>query len=125
MGNTDNKIRSFEDLEVWKEARILVVAIYEVTKKFPKEEMFGLVNQMRRATVSVISNIAEGFSRKTSNEKFQFYSISSGSLVELHTQVIIAKDIGYVSDVESNGIINQINKIGRLLTGLKRKVMST
>lgn len=92
------KIRSFTDLVVWKEAHKLVLMVYEVTKKFPKEEAFGLTSQMQRAAVSITSNIAEGFSRRSPKEKLQFYSITHGSLTELQNHILIARDIGYVKN---------------------------
>ncbi len=92
------KIRSFTDLVVWKEAHKLVLMVYEVTKKFPKEEAFGLTSQMQRAAVSITSNITEGFSRRSPKEKLQFYSITHGSLTELQNHILIARDIGYVKN---------------------------
>src|SRR3990167_3274875 len=91
------KISSFKDLIAWKEGHKLAVTIYEITKAFPKEEIFGLTNQIRRAAVLVTSNIAEGFSRNSSKEKIQFYSIALGSLSEVQSQILIAKDIGYLA----------------------------
>ena len=90
------KIQSFTDLDVWREAHALVIIIYKLTKNFPREELFGLVSQMRRAAVSITSNIAEGFSRYSYKEKAQFYSMALGSLTELHSQLLIAKDIDYL-----------------------------
>lgn len=77
------KIQSFTDLNAWKEGHLLVILVYKITKSFPKDELFGIVNQMRRCAVSITSNIAEGFSRQTFKEKVQFYCISLGSLTEL------------------------------------------
>ncbi len=94
------KIKSFRDLDVWKIGHELVLIIYKVTKNFPKEEMFGLTSQMRRSAVSVTSNIAEGFSRVSPKEKAHFYNISKGSLTELHDQLIISLDVGYLSSEE-------------------------
>src|ERR1035437_4154937 len=92
-----NKIRSFTDLIVWQEAHKLVSMIYKETKTFPKDEIFGIVSQMRRAAVSITSNIAEDFSRHSNKEKVQFFSISHGSLTELQNQLLIARDVGYLS----------------------------
>jgi len=77
-----NKIKSFIDLNAYKEAHKLVLMIYQVTKEFPKEERYGLIDQMRRAAVSITSNIAEGFSRKTIKDKYQFYTLAQSSLIE-------------------------------------------
>lgn len=90
------KIESFTDLVVWKEAHGLVLSVYLFTKSFPKEEMFGLVSQMRRSAVSITSNIAEGFSRQSYKEKIQFYYIARGSLTELQNQLLIARDVKYL-----------------------------
>ena len=92
-----NKIESFTDLQVWQAGHALVVEIYKVTKQFPREESFGLTSQIRRAAVSVTSNIAEGFGRQSYKEKVQFYHMSYGSLVEVENQLLIARDVGYVS----------------------------
>lgn len=83
MNQESRKIKSFTDLTVWKEAHELVLLIYSLTKDFPKEELFGLVTQIRRAVVSITSNIAEGFSRNSYKEKAQFYAMALGSLTEV------------------------------------------
>lgn len=92
----EEKITSFTKLNAWKEGHTLVLIIYRTTKIFPKEEFFGLINQMRRCSVSITSNIAEGFSRNSWKEKLQFYSMVLGSLTELQNQLIIARDVGYI-----------------------------
>src|SRR3989338_7285206 len=97
-----NKIKSFTDLNAWREAHKLALMVYKATKDFPKEEIFGLVNQTRRAAVSINSNIAEGFSRQSYSEKIQFYSITQGSNTELQNQLLIAKDVGYLSQASFN-----------------------
>jgi len=89
--------QSFTHLEVWQEGHKLVLGVYRAAKSFPKEELFALVSQMRRAAVSVTSNIAEGFARTSYREKAQFYQIARGSLVELQNQLLISRDIGYLS----------------------------
>lgn len=94
------KIKSFRDLDVWKVGHELVLEIYKLTREFPKEEMFGLTSQMRRSAVSITSNIAEGFSRRSPKEKVQFYTISNGSLSELHDQLIISHDVGFIGSDE-------------------------
>jgi four helix bundle protein len=98
------KIQNFKDLDVWKEGHNLVIEIYAVTKEFPREEQFGLVSQMRRAAVSITSNIAEGFVRKSYKDKAHFYNMSKGSLAELQDQLLISKDVGYIDDVIYNKI---------------------
>jgi four helix bundle protein len=83
---------------VWKEGHKLVVMIYKATKRFPKDELFGLTNQIRRAAVSITSNIAEGFSRNTFKDKTNFYAIALGSLTETQNQLLVARDVGYMDN---------------------------
>ncbi|MBI4090749.1 MAG: four helix bundle protein [Candidatus Komeilibacteria bacterium] len=115
------KIRSFRDLFAWQEAHKLVLDIYTKTRNFPKEEMYGLVNQMRRCVVSVSSNIAEGFSRQSYLEKAHFYSMSQGSVTELQNQLIIANDVHYISDELFQVTYEQSVKVHKLLNGLIKK----
>ena len=98
----------FISLEVWKEARKLTNLVYDKTKGFPKEELFGLINQIRRCAVSVPSNIAEGCGRRTSNDTIQFLHISRGSLYELETQIYLSVDQNYISEIEFTEISDQI-----------------
>src|SRR3989344_1808308 len=102
MDNKNKKIESFKDLIAWQKGHELVLEIYKITKAFPKEEQFGLTNQLRRAAVSLTSNIAEGFSRRSYKEKSQFYSMALGSLTEVQNQLLIAEDIGYISKQNSS-----------------------
>jgi len=95
--------------------------MYRLTKLFPKEEVFGLVSQMRRSAVSISSNIAEGFGRQGFKEKIQFYYLSHGSLTELKNQILIAKDIEYIKAEDFNSLAEQINHAHKLLQGLIRK----
>jgi len=120
MPEVKAKIRSFTDLNAWKEGHKLVIVIYQITKNFPKEEIFGLTNQMRRCAVSITSNITEGFSRQTVKEKVQLYSISHGSVTELQNQLVIARDIKYLSKEEFNKIAEQTIIVHKLITGLKK-----
>lgn len=112
------KISSFTDLETWKQAHNLVISVYSATKSFPQTETYGLTDQMKRASLSVSSNIAEGFSRQSPKEKVQFYHIAKGSLTELQNQLIVAKDIGYLEKSIYKEIANQSIQVGKLLTGL-------
>ncbi len=112
------KIRSFKDLEAWRHGHILVLSIYRITKLYPRDEQFGITNQMRRAAVSITSNIAEGFSRQTFKEKYQFYSIALGSLTELQNQLLISKDIGYLSEPDFQKIDEQSLFTLKLIRGL-------
>ena len=121
MNNNSKKIESFMDLNAWKEAHKLVLMIYKITKDFPKEEIFGLTSQIRRAVVSTTSNIAEGFSRQTYKEKIQFYHIAKGSLTEVQDQLLIARDINYINKQDFNDIANQSVIAHKLLNGLIKK----
>jgi four helix bundle protein len=114
------KIKSFTDLYAWQEAHKLVLMVYKVTNKFPRDEIFGLIMQMRRCAVSISSNIAEGFSRSSTKEKVQFYSIAHGSLTELQNQLVIARDVGFLDREEFNKIAKQTIIVHKLITGLKR-----
>ena len=115
------KIREFTDLVAWQKAHELAIDIYSATKKFPKEELYGLTSQMRRAAVSISSNIAEGFGRIGYKEKMQFYYISHGSLTELKNQLLIARDIGCLADEEFNHLDTVLIHVHRLLRGLLKK----
>lgn len=112
------KITSFTDLVTWKEAHKLALMIYTATKTFPKEEMYSLVDQIRRCAVSISSNIAEGFSRQSQKEKSQFYYIAKGSLTELQNQLLVAKDVGYLVKSEFTPIAEQTVTVHKLLNGL-------
>ena len=114
---TGKPIKNFRDLDAWQESHKLAIMLYRATKSFPKEEMFGLTNQMRRAAVSVTSNIAEGFSRQGFKEKIQFYFIAKGSLNELKSQSILAHDIGYLIN-DFIAIIEQAELADKILQGL-------
>src|SRR3989344_1432910 len=102
------KIKDFTDLLAWREGHTLVLLIYKLTKGFPREEAFGLVSQMRRAAGSITSNIAEGFGRHGYKEKVQFYYLAQGSLIELKNQILIAKDVGYISKDECAMLVSQL-----------------
>ncbi len=114
----ENKIRSFTDLNVWKEGHKLVIMIYKATRQFPKDELFGLTNQIRRAVVSITSNIAGGFSRNTFKDKTQFYSIALGSLTEVQNQLLVSRDVGYMDNVMFKEIGNQTVVVSKLCNGL-------
>ena len=112
------KIKSFTDLFAWQEGHKLVLMVYKITKFFPKEEIFGLTSQMRRCVISITSNIAEGFSRQSYKEKVQFYSIAQGSLTELQNQLIIAKDIGFLTKEQFQELALQSIKVHKIINGL-------
>lgn len=114
------KIKTFKDLTVWQEAHQLVLMAYKITEAFPTKEQFGLSAQMRRAAISVTSNIAEGFGRKTANDKEHFYVMAYGSLTELENQLEIAHDLHYINKETYNLAYHRINEVGQLLNGLLR-----
>ncbi len=116
-----NKIKSFTDLNTWKEDHKLVIIIYKQTKNFPKEELFSLTSQIQRASISITSNIAEGFSRHSSKEKIQFYYIALSSLTEVQNQLLIARDIGYIKDKTFKQIADQTVIVSKLCNGLIKK----
>jgi len=120
MDRETKKIQKFTDLIVWQEGHKLVLMIYKETKNFPPEEKYGLVDQMRRAAVSFTSNIAEGFSRKSPKEKNLFYSNAKGSMTELQNQILIARDVDYLSNEVFNRIAEQSVIANKLLTGLSK-----
>lgn len=118
MNNELRKIESFKDLHAWQFSHELVLEIYKVSRGFPNDEQFGLTNQIRRAVVSVTSNLAEGFSRNSYKEKLQFYSISLGSLTEVQNQILIARDIKYISYVDYSSIEQKTLTCSKLINGL-------
>jgi four helix bundle protein len=117
-GMIRSKVVHFTDLVAWQEGHKLVLEIYRITKDFPTKENFILTSQMLRCVISITSNIAEGFSRKGKKEKIQFYSISLGSLTELQNQLIIARDLHYISVEKYNMLDQQTNFSHKLINGL-------
>jgi len=107
------KTKSFKDLIAWQKSYRLVIETYKLTKNFPKDEMYGLSQQMRRCAVSIPSNIAEGYGRQFNKEYKQFLSIGYGSLCELETQYLISIDLGYVNKNEA--IENLMKEVGSML----------
>ncbi len=112
------KIRTFRDLYAWQEAHQLVLMVYVLSKKFPREELFALTSQLRRAIVSITSNLAEGFSRTSYREKANFYSIALGSLTESQNQLIVALDINYLNNADFDTAWNQSITVSKLINGL-------
>ncbi len=113
-----DKIKSFTDLNAWKEGHSLVLHIYGITKTFPSDEKFGLVDQMRRCSVSITSNIAEGFSRKSKKEKAQFLYMSLGSVTEIQNQLLIVRDLEYINKTDFKKIADQTVVVSKLVNGL-------
>jgi four helix bundle protein len=113
------KSRSYRDLEVWQLAIIFVKDIYQATEKFPAHENYGLTHQIRKAAISIPSNIAEGQFRNSSKEFQQFLSIGLGSAAEIETQLIIVKDIGYLSSEQQESLLNTLERIIKMLKKLR------
>lgn len=111
-------IKVFADLNTWKEAHTLVLSIYRLTKRFPSDEQFGLSSQMRRAAVSITSNIAEGFSRATIADKTHFYTMAHGSLTEIQNQLLIARDVHYIDAQPFEKTDRQALQVHKLLSAL-------
>ncbi|MDR1338127.1 MAG: four helix bundle protein [Rickettsiales bacterium] len=111
-----------KDLDVFKKSYKFTLRIYEITRKFPKEELFGLVSQMRRAAYSINSNLMEGSARGSVKEYAKFILISRGSSVELEYQLELSKDLGYIDEFEFNDIIKELNTIGKMLSSLHKSI---
>jgi len=114
------KIETFEDIDAWQKARDLVNKIYEITGKGDFQEDYSLKDQIRRASVSVISNIAEGFDRQSDQEFIRFLYMAKGSVSEVQTQLYIAKDQNYITSEEFNVLYEKVEEISRLIGGLIR-----
>jgi four helix bundle protein len=111
----NKKIESYKDLIVWQKGIELVNEIYILTKRFPKVEMFGLTNQMRRAAVSIPANIAEGWGRNSTKSYIQFVRISRGSLYEIETMMVIAKNQNYINEEQKSSTSSRIDELGKML----------
>ena len=119
---TGGTFKSYRDLEVWQKAMALAKNIYRATVDFPSEERFGLVNQMRRAAVSIPSNIAEGHARSGAREFQRFVSIALGSVAELETQVILSTDLSYLVNQTKEDLLRQLDTVGKMLRGLHKSL---
>jgi four helix bundle protein len=117
-------LKSYRDLLVWQKAVELALLIYRLSEGFPKREIYGLASQVRRAGVSVPSNIAEGYGRNSRREYLQFLSIAQGSLKEMETQTIIAKRLGYVTVSQADRVLADAEIVGKMLGNLIRSLRS-
>jgi len=109
-------IKSFTEIKAWEKAHQLVLEVYKITKTFPEIEKYCLVSQIRRAAISIPSNIAEGFKRKSIKDSEHFYNIADGSLEEVKYQLILAKDLGYISIESFSFIFNLTEEAGKTLS---------
>jgi|SRR5262245_26612120 len=114
--------KSYCDLETWQRAMDLVEETYEETRTFPKDELYGLTNQLRRAVISIPSNIAEGQGRESLKEFLHHLSIAYGSLCEAQTQILIALRLHYLDAEKTEKLMNRTNEVGRLINGLSRSL---
>lgn len=105
----------YKELDIWVQARVLVKTVYVLTKSFPRDEQFSLTSQVRRCVISVPSNIAEGCGRQSNKVTIHFLHIARGSLFELETQLILAGDLNYISDVDN--VLKEIERVKKLLNG--------
>lgn len=117
-------MKTHKDLEVWKLSISFVTEIYKITKTFPKDELYGLTSQIRRASVSIPSNIAEGAARKGNKEIIQFLYIALASASEVETQLIIANNLNYIESPEYDEYSNTISRICRMLSSLIKSISS-
>ncbi|OPY76853.1 MAG: hypothetical protein A4E64_01334 [Syntrophorhabdus sp. PtaU1.Bin058] len=117
-----NKIKNFKDLKVWQKGIEIVIDTYALTKKFPKEELYSLTTQIKRSAISIPSNIAEGFKRFHIKENKQFFYVAQASLAELETQLIIAKELDFISEIALVSLTEKIDHASKMLSSLLRKM---
>ena len=122
MGNGDYSTANFEDLDAWKHAIELAVAIYNLTNNYPKSELFSLTNQMRRASSSISANLAEGYGRHGQKEKLQFYKIANGSLLETKSFCYLSQKLGYITDKDLQKIMPEFISTQKLINALIRSI---
>ena len=118
------KPKSFKDLLVWQRGMALARVIYQITREFPSAEKFGLVSQMRRAAVSIPSNIAEGQARHSTGEFVQFISHAEGSLAESQTQLRLSVDLGFCEETEAHETLARMEELRKMVNGLRRKLVT-
>ena len=117
-------LKNYKELKVWQKAYQLCIMIYKITKHFPREEKYGLTSQIRRSAVSVPSNIAEGYGRKTTQEYIQSLYIANGSHCELETQIMLSKDLGYIKPEEVETLQRDIEEVERMLKALIKSLQN-
>lgn len=115
-------MKKFKNLKIWQEGMKVVLDVYKLTQKLPDEEKLGLISQMRRCSVSIPSNIAEGYGRNSDAELNRFLNIARGSSYELETQLIISSELGFISTAQLENISNQLNNIQGGITNLQKKL---
>jgi four helix bundle protein len=118
----ENMVRTHRDLDVWKKSIDLVTLIYKYTAEYPKDEVYGLTSQIRRCAVSIPSNIAEGSARTTRKDFSHFLAIALGSVAELETQLIISRNLNYLSEAVLDELISELISIRRMTLGLRKSI---
>lgn len=118
-------MKTFRDLLIWQKSMTLVTHTYSVTSNFPKEELFGLTSQIRRCSISIPSNIAEGYGRGTNKDYYRFLTISISSLFEFQTQIEIANNLKYISETEFNTIFENSRELERMISSFMNKIKET
>ena len=118
----NTEIKNFNDLDAWQNAHEIVLEIYKITRDLPKDELFGLVSQLRRATSSITANIAEGFERYHFKDKTRFYYQARGSVAEIQNFIILDKDLDYISSIACKDLDEKANKVRQLINGLIRSI---
>ena len=116
------KSNTFKGLIVWQKSHLLVLSIYKATKNYPKEEVYALTSQVRRAAVSIAANIAEGYKKKTTANKLNFLNISEGSLEEVKYYIVLSKDLEYINEKTANELDSLADEVGRLIHGYSKSV---
>jgi four helix bundle protein len=115
-------VKDFYDLDAWAKGHSLVLEIYKITKEFPKEEKFGAIDQLRRASSSITANIAEGFGRYHFNDKTRFYYQARGSASEVQNFLLLSKDLGYISDDKCDELFKKVGEVRQLINGLIKSI---
>jgi four helix bundle protein len=116
-------VRSYKDLVVWKKAMGLTVEVYRITEGFPKRETYGLVSQMRRAAVSIVSNIAEGHARNSTRDYLHHISFARGSAAELETQLLLSVELGYLTEEKAEHALDECTQIGKMLRTIQESLL--
>jgi four helix bundle protein len=123
--NLEASVQQFTQLRVWQKSHALVLQIYRLTKGFPLDERYGLISQLRRAALSVPTNVAEGSKRKTNTEYARFLNIAEGSLAEAQYLLMVSRDLGYLAETAAKPVLEQAGEIAKMLHGLRTKVGKT
>ncbi len=116
--------KSFEDLTAWKKAHEFVISVYKFSDPFPDKERFGLTSQLRRASISIAANIAEGYKKQSVKDKLRYFNISQGSIEECRYYLILSKDLGYLSSDATLGLENLLNDSSRLLNAYCKAILN-